>query len=402
MSSDKGNKKSNTGTKMATIAVNAGRKFSDERENSAPIFLNSSYVFEDAAYGQAVFAGEVDGNIYSRFTNPSVTAFEERMAAMEGGERALATASGMSAISTVFLALLSAGDHLVISRSVFGSTLNVAHGVLEKLGIEVTPVALSDLNAWKAAIRPNTKMLFVETPANPTLEMVDLTALSALSKENGLTLVVDNVFCTPCLQQPLALGADIVVQSATKFIDGQGRVLGGAIIGAESLLMDDIFPFIRNTGPTLSSFNAWVLYKSLETLPLRMERHCSNAMKVAHFLDEHPRTRGKVHFPGLSHHPQHELAKKQMTGFGALVCVIFDTIQEAHVFIDALEMATITANLGDVRTLVTHPATTTHSRLSSEQREAAGVYDGLVRFSIGIEDAEDILADLDQALKQLG
>ncbi|MBF0099035.1 MAG: O-succinylhomoserine sulfhydrylase [Magnetococcales bacterium] len=386
---------------LATTALHAGRRMTEERENSPALFLNSSFVFTSAAQAQAIFAGSEEGNLYSRFTNPSVMAFEERIAALEGGEKALATASGMAAITTIFLTFLAAGDHLVMSRSVFGSTTTIANTLLAKLGIKTTQVALSDLDAWRQAITPTTRMLYLETPANPTLELADLQQLAQLAETHRLLLVVDNVFCTPCLQRPLELGAHLVVHSATKYLDGQGRVLGGAIIGSQKLLMDHVYPFIRNTGPSLSPFNAWVLFKGLETLPVRIEKQCDNAEQVAQFFNQRLSSGQLVHYPGLPRHPQHALAARQMRRFGAIVCVDLGSLAAAHRFIDQLQLATITANLGDVRTLVTHPATTTHGRLSPEMRAAAGVTDGLVRLSIGMEDIQDILADLDQALARV-
>lgn len=383
---------------FSTLAIHSGRKLTPERENSPPIYLTSSYVFENAEQARAVFIGEEEGNVYSRFTNPTVNAFEARVAALEGGELALATATGMAAITTVFLSLLSAGDHVVISRSVFGSTTNIANTVLNRYGIGVSKVTLSDLGEWEAAITPQTRMLFAETPANPTLELGDLAGLAAIAKRHNLLLVVDNVFCTPVLQRPIALGADLVVHSGTKYMDGQGRVLGGAIVGARKLLLDKVFPFIRNTGPTLSPFNAWVLFKGMETLPLRMERHCANALGVATHLAARSDLTGRVYYPGLASHPQHELAKRQMRAFGGLVCLELATRERAHRFIDRLKLATVTANLGDTRTLVTHPATTTHARVAVAERQAAGITEGLVRLSIGLEDLGDILADLEQAL----
>ncbi|MBF0285753.1 MAG: O-succinylhomoserine sulfhydrylase [Magnetococcales bacterium] len=382
----------------ATLALHAGRSWSPERENSPALYLTSSYVFENAAQAQAVFAEKEAGNIYSRFTNPSVGQFEERLAAMEGGERALGTASGMSAITTLFLSLLSAGDHVAVSRSVFGSTTNIVNTILPRFGIQTSRLPLADPQAWREAIRPNTRLMFVETPANPTLELGDLAALAEIAREHGVLLAVDNVFCTPYLQRPLEFGAHLVVHSATKFIDGQGRVLGGAIVGERKLLSEKIFPFIRNTGPTLSAFNAWVLLKGLETLPTRMERHCDNADKIAHALNESPELRGKVAFPGLPDHPQHALAARQMRRFGSILCLELESRERAHAFMDRLQLATITANLGDSRTLVTHPATTTHSRISAQDRQEAGVTEGLVRFSIGLEEADDILDDIRQAL----
>ncbi len=387
---------------LATTALHTGIHPTSERENSPPLFLTSSFIFENAAQARAVFADQEAGNIYSRFTNPGVAAFEERLAALEGGERAVAMASGMAAITGVFLSLLSAGDHVVISRSVFGSTINIRNTLLPRMNIASTLVPLSDVDAWRAAITPKTRMFFLETPANPTLELGDLAAIAEIARDNDILLAVDNVFCTPCLQRPLELGAHLVVHSATKYLDGQGRVLGGAVVGGEDLLMNHVYPYLRNTGPSLSPFNAWVLSKGLETLSLRMERHCDNAERVARHLAERFEWDGAVHYPGLPLHPQHELARRQMSRFGGLVCLELGSRERAHRFIDALELATITANLGDVRTLVTHPATTTHGKLKPEERRAAGIGDGLVRLSIGLEDVEDIIADLERALERCG
>lgn len=387
---------------VATRALHSGLRRSEQRENSLAMFLTSSYVFESAEQARAVFADEEEGNIYSRFTNPTVAAFEEKIAALEGGEKAIATATGMAAIATVFLSLLSSGDHIVLSRSVFGSTTNLANSLLVRMGIQVTRVELSDLGAWKRAIRKETRMFFAETPANPTLDLVDIAALAEIARECDILLVLDNVFCTPCLQLPLALGAHLTVHSATKYLDGQGRVLGGAIVGNRELLMKQVFPFLRNAGPSLSPFNAWVLYKGLETLPLRMEKHCDNAEKVAQSLDALPKLNGKVRYPGLPTYPQRAIAEKQMRRFGGVLCLELETRQRAHLFIDSLKLATITANLGDTRTLVTHPATTTHGRLPAEDRIQAGITEGLVRLSIGLEDVEDILADIHQALDVIG
>ncbi|MEO5332178.1 MAG: O-succinylhomoserine sulfhydrylase [Magnetococcus sp. YQC-5] len=386
---------------FATRALHTGRGTTSERENSPALFLTSSFQFESAEQARAIFAGEEAGNIYSRFTNPTVALFEQRVAALENAEYAVATATGMAAITTTFLALLSSGDHVVLSRSVFGSTINIANTLLARMKIAVTRVPLADLDAWEAAVTPATKMFFLETPANPTLEMVDLLALAALAREKGILLVVDNVFCTPVLQRPLDLGADLVLHSATKYMDGQGRVLGGVIAGAKQLLMDHIYPFLRNTGASLSPFNAWVLLKGLETLSLRMARHCDNAEQVARYLVARPGLENAVHYPGLPAHPQRELAARQMSRFGGVVCVDLGSQKRAHSFMDHLELVIITANLGDSRTLTTHPATTTHAKLTAAERLAAGITDGLVRLSVGLEDVEDILMDLDQALLQI-
>ncbi|MBF0370243.1 MAG: O-succinylhomoserine sulfhydrylase [Magnetococcales bacterium] len=383
---------------QATQALHSGIHRTGERENSPAIFVTSSFAYESAAQAQAVFAGSEEGNVYSRFSNPTVEAFEERTATLEGGEKGLATASGMAAITATFLSLLSSGDHVVISQAVFGSTSNIASSVLSRMGIGVTRVPLSDTQAWAEAITPQTKLLFLETPANPTLEMGDLAAIGELAKKNDLLVAVDNVFCTPILQQPLRFGAHLVIHSGTKYMDGQGRVLGGVIVGGEELLMDKIYPFLRNTGPALSPFNAWVLLKGLETLPLRMKRHCKTALSVAQKLAQRDDLRGKVYYPGLPSHPQHQLASRQMSGYGGILCLELGSREQAHAFIDRLQLATITANLGDTRTLVTHPATTTHGRLSPHERLSAGVTDGLVRLSMGLEDAGDIIDDLTQAL----
>ncbi|MBF0309334.1 MAG: O-succinylhomoserine sulfhydrylase [Magnetococcales bacterium] len=386
----------------ATRAVHSGQFRSELHENSPALFLTSSYAFDSAAQAAAIFSGAQEGNVYSRFTNPSVTAFEERIAALEGGEKGLATASGMAAISLVLLGMLSSGDHLVMSRSVFGSTSKIASDILSRFGITTTKVALSNPQAWREAVRENTRMLFVETPANPTLEMVDLAELARLAREKGLWLVVDNVFSTPILQQPLALGADLVIHSGTKYLDGQGRVLGGVVVGRKELIMNHLFPFLRNTGPSLSPFNAWVLFKGMETLELRMQRHCDNAEAVAHALVRLLPEASAVHYPGLPHHPQHQLAKVQMKRFGGIVCLDLGDKDRAHAFIDALRLFTITANLGDSRSLVTHPATTTHGKLSAGERLQAGIGEGLVRLSLGLEDAADLVADLRQALVNCG
>ncbi|GAB0056300.1 O-succinylhomoserine sulfhydrylase [Candidatus Magnetaquicoccaceae bacterium FCR-1] len=385
---------------MATTALHTGRETTPERENSPPLFLTSSFRFESAEQARAIFAGEEEGNLYSRFTNPTVALFEERVAALEGAGHAVATASGMAAITMTFLAYLSAGDHVVISRSVFGSTTNIANSLLKRMGIAVTRVALSDLAAWEAAITPATRLFFLETPANPTLEMVDLAALCRIAHDRGIRVAVDNVLCTPCLQRPLELGADLVVHSATKYMDGQGRVLGGVIAGERKSLMDHVYPLLRNTGSSLSPFNAWVLFKGLETLPLRMERHCDNAERVAFHLAARPELSGRVLYPGLPDHPQRELAVRQMRRFGALVCLDLGSRQRAHRFLDGLRLAIITANLGDCRTLSTHPATTTHAKLTDAERQASGITEGLVRLSIGLEEIGDILADLDEALER--
>ncbi|MCB1749615.1 MAG: O-succinylhomoserine sulfhydrylase [Gammaproteobacteria bacterium] len=382
---------------LATLACRAGSFRTAEMEHSEALFLTSSFCFESAAQAAARFAGEEPGNVYSRFTNPTVRAFEERLAALEGGERAIATASGMSAILSLVMAVLGAGDHVVASRSIFGTSVSLFSNVLPRFGVQASLVDLTDLDAWRAAITPATRMLFLETPSNPLTEVADLEALAALAHEHGAWLVVDNCFCTPALQRPLALGADLVIHSATKFLDGQGRCLGGAIVGPAEIVDKKVFPFLRTAGPSMSPFNAWVFLKGLETLPIRMERHCRNALAIASWLEQRPEVR-RVFYPGLASHPQHALAARQQAGFGGIVS--FELVDRAaawHV-VDHLRYFSITANLGDAKSIVTHPATTTHGRLSQAERDAMGVSEGLLRLSIGLEDADDLVADLARAL----
>jgi O-succinylhomoserine sulfhydrylase len=380
-----------------TKSIRVGQRRTPEMEHSDPIFVTSSYVFDSARQAQARFSGEEPGNVYSRFTNPTVRAFEERLASLEGGERCIATSSGMAAILTLCLGLLKAGDHVVCSRSVFGNTKLLLKS-FAKFGVETSFVALCDLAAWEAAIRPNTRFLFLETPSNPLTEIADLKALSTLAQAKGCLLVVDNVFCTPALQRPLQLGADIVVHSATKYLDGQGRCVGGAIVGKAELLEQAIYPVLRTGGAALSPFNAWVFLKGLETLSLRMRAHCDNALKLAQFLENHPSVE-RVYYPGLPSHPQYELAKRQQKGAGGIVSFIVKGGREgAFRLIDNTRLISITANLGDVKTTITHPATTTHSRLSPEEREQAGIAEGLIRVSVGLETLDDIIQDLERGL----
>jgi len=380
-----------------TKSIRAGQRRTPEMEHSDPIFVTSSYVFDSARQAQARFSGEEPGNVYSRFTNPTVRVFEERLASLEGGERCIATSSGMAAILTLCLGLLKAGDHVVCSRSVFGNTKLLLKS-FAKFGVETSFVALCDLAAWEAAIRPNTRFLFLETPSNPLTEIADLKALSTLAQAKGCLLVVDNVFCTPALQRPLQLGADIVVHSATKYLDGQGRCVGGAIVGKAELLEQAIYPVLRTGGAALSPFNAWVFLKGLETLSLRMRAHCDNALKLAQFLENHPSVE-RVYYPGLPSHPQYELAKRQQKGAGGIVSFIVKGGREgAFRLIDNTRLISITANLGDVKTTITHPATTTHGRLSPEEREQAGIAEGLVRVSVGLETLDDIIQDLERGL----
>ena len=379
---------------FATRAVRAGQERTQEGENSEPIFQTSSYVFASAAEAAARFSGEQPGNIYSRFTNPTVRVFEERLAAMEGAERCVATASGMSAITATCIGLLKSGDHIVSSRSIFGATTVLFETFLDKLGINTTFVELSDLDAWAQAIRPETKLLFLETPSNPLTELVDIAALAEIAHTNDCLLVVDNCFCTPALQQPIALGADIVIHSATKYIDGQGRCVGGAVCGTHDIVGDSVYGFLRTAGPTMSAFNAWVFLKGLETLQLRMQAHSASALALAQWLEQQTVVE-RVYFPGLESHPQYTLAKQQQRGPGGIVSFELKGGREtAWRLIDATRMISITANLGDTRTTITHPATTTHGRLAPEQREAAGISDSLVRIAVGLEDIEDIKRDL--------
>jgi O-succinylhomoserine sulfhydrylase len=384
-----------------TRAVRAGQVRSDEGEHSEAIFPTSSYVFESAAQAAARFAQKEPGNIYSRFTNPTVRTFEERLAALEGGERCMATSSGMAAIFSTCLGLLKAGDHIVASKSLFGSTLTLLNTILSKFNIKTTFVNLSDLDNWRAAIQQNTKLLFLETPSNPLMALADISALHEIAHAHNCLLVVDNCFCTPALQKPLSLGADIVIHSATKYLDGQGRCIGGAVIGAESLIGKDIFAILRSGGPTMSPFNAWVFLKGLETLDLRMQKHCDNAEALAQWLEKQDAVK-RIYYPGLTSHPQHELAKKQQNRFGGLISFEVKGGQEAAWrVIDSTRIMSITANLGDVKTTITHPATTTHGRITPEQRQAAGISDGLIRISVGLEEIEDLQGDLLRGLEQI-
>ncbi len=377
-----------------TRAVRAGQHRTNEGENSEPIFLTSSYVFKSAQEAAARFSGAQPGNIYSRFTNPTVRAFEERLAALEGGEKCVATASGMAAILSTCLALLKSGDHIVSSRNVFGPTILLFNNYLAKFGIETTYVSLTDYGAWEKAIKPNTKLLFLETPSNPLTEIADIARLAKLAHAKGCLLVVDNCFCTPALQLPLKLGADIVVHSATKYLDGQGRCVGGAVVGNRELVGEKVYGFIRTCGPSLSPFNAWVFLKGLETLSLRVKAHSANALALAQWLEQQPRVK-RVYYPGLVSHPQHTLAKQQQSGFGGIVSFeLAGGKDAAWRLIDNVRVISITANLGDTKSTITHPATTTHGRLSPEQRAEASIGDGLVRISAGLEDMEDIKKDL--------
>lgn len=383
-----------------TLAVRAGQTRTAEGEHSEPIFTTSSFVFDSSASAAARFTGDEDGNIYSRYTNPTVRMFQDRIAALEGGEAAVATASGMAAIFSLCMAVLKAGDHVVCSRSVFGTTVSLFSKYLKKFNVDITFVAPLDYQAWADAVTPATRMLFLESPSNPLCEVADLQKLSSLAKQNDCLLVVDNCFCTPALQQPLALGADIVVHSATKYLDGQGRCVGGAVVGPASIL-DEVLAYLRTAGPTMSPFNAWVFLKGLETLRLRMDAHSANALAAAKWLEARPEIE-KVYYAGLPSHQGHELARKQQRAFGGVLsfCVRGDQ-SAAWRFIDATQMMSLTANLGDAKTTIVHPATTTHGRLTDAQKAEAGISANLIRIAVGLESQTDILADLQRGIQAL-
>jgi O-succinylhomoserine sulfhydrylase len=380
--------------KLATRAIRVGHDRTAEGEHGEPIFTTSSYVYASAAEAAARFSGDEQGNIYSRFTNPTVRAFEQRLAAMEGGEACVATASGMAAILASCMGLLQQGDHLLSSRSVFGSTVVLFDKYLSRFGIDTSYAPLHDLAAWEAAIRPNTRMLFLETPSNPLAELGDIQALADLAHSRGCLLVVDNCFSTPALQQPLALGADVVIHSATKYLDGQGRCVGGAVVGDQKLVGEEVYGVLRSAGPTMSPFNAWVFLKGLETLQLRMHAHSNNALALAEWLESRSSVEG-VFYPGLASHPQKALADRQMKAPGGVLSFVIKGGREAAWrLIDTTRMLSITANLGDTKSTITHPASTTHGRLSPEQRAETGIVDGMIRISVGLEDVRDIQADL--------
>lgn len=384
---------------FATLAIRTGHERTNEGEHSEAIFPTSSFVFGSAAEAAARFNGSEPGNIYARFTNPTVRYFEERLAALEGGECCVATSSGMSAILAVMLGLLKAGDHVVYSRAVFGTTTLLLQNYIGKFGVTLSFADLTNMASWEAALQPNTRLLFAETPANPLTEIVDIRALADLAHGNGSLLVIDNCFCSPALQRPLELGADIVVHSATKYLDGQGRALGGAVVGSKELVGKDVYGVLRTGGVTMSPFNAWIFLKGLETLSLRMKAHCDNAMQLAEWLEAHPAV-AQVFYPGLASHPQHALAQRQQSGFGGIVSFVVKGGQEAAwKVIDATQMLSITANLGDTKTTITHPATTTHGRLTPEQKAQSGIVEGLVRVSVGLESIRDIQRDLARGLE---
>jgi O-succinylhomoserine sulfhydrylase len=388
--------------RFETLAVRAGQVRTGEGEHSEPIFPTSSFVFANAAEAAARFSGAVPGNIYSRFTNPTVRTFERRLAALEGGECAVATASGMAAILSTCMGLLKAGDHVVSSRSVFGSTTSLFNTYLQRFGVAVDYVALTDPGAWERALRPATRLLFLETPSNPLTEVADIGDLADLAHRHGALLAVDNCFCTPALQRPLALGADLVIHSATKYLDGQGRCMGGAVVGSQELVGKEVFGFLRTAGPSMSPFNAWVFLKGLETLALRMHAHSANALDLARWLEGHPRVH-RVYYPGLASHPQHELACRQQSAPGGIVSFeVVGAQAAAWTVVDRTRLVSITANLGDTKTTITHPASTTHARVGAEARAEAGIGDGLLRLSVGLEAVEDLKVDLDRGLAALG
>lgn len=393
--------KDNNSTAFGTRAVRDGQFRSNECEQSEPIFTTSSFVFESAEQAAARFSGAEPGNVYSRFTNPTVNTFERRMASLEDGESCIATASGMAAIMATCASLLKSGDHIVASNGIFGSTVLLFTNYLSRFGIDTTFVPLTDLTAWEQAIKSNTRLLFVETPANPLAEVADIREMADLAHRNDCLLVVDNTVCTAALQQPLTLGADICVLSTTKYIDGQGRCVGGAVIGDKQRVGGDVYNYIRTSGPSMSPFNAWVFLKGLETLNIRMQAHSASALTLAKWVKEHDGV-NKVYYAGLESHPHHQLAARQQKGFGGLLAFeVGDSREAAWKFINATRLVSITANLGDAKTTITHPATTTHGRLTAEARDEAGIRDSLVRVAVGLEDVDDLKADLQRGFDAL-
>jgi O-succinylhomoserine sulfhydrylase len=383
---------------LATQGVRAGQARTEFQEHAEALFLTSSFVFDNAQQAAGRFMGGEPGTVYSRFTNPTVSMFQDRLAALEGAESCVATASGMSAILSTAMSLLKAGDHIVCSSAVFGATVQLFSNILGRFGVETTFVSPTRPEEWQKAVKSNTKLFFLETPSNPLTEISDIAGLAAIAKKAGVLLAVDNVFCTPILQRPLELGADLVIHSATKHLDGQGRVLGGAVLGPKNLVMEHVFPFLRTAGPSLSPFNAWVILKGLETLELRMRAQSAAALDLARWLEEH-RAVARVYYPGLESHPQHALAKRQQRAGGAVVSFEVNGGRgAAWRLIDATRLISITANLGDVKTTITHPATTTHGRISPEARAAAGITEGLVRVAVGLEALSDLKADLERGL----
>jgi O-succinylhomoserine sulfhydrylase len=379
---------------QSTLGVRAGTARTEFNEHSEALFLTSSFVFENAEQAAARFTGSDGGFVYSRFTNPTVSMFQDRLAALEGAEACVATASGMSAILATSMALLKAGDHVVCSNAVFGATVQLYVTILSRFGVETTFVSPTRIEEWQRALRPNTKLFMLETPSNPLGEISDIAAIAAVAKKAGAVLAVDNALCTPALQRPLEFGADLVIHSATKYLDGQGRVIGGAVLGAKGPAMDAVFGFLRTAGPTLSAFNAWVILKGMETLELRMLAQSERALELARWLEGHP-TVAKVHYPGLASHPQHALALRQQRAGGAIVSFeVKGGRESAWKLIDSTKLISITGNLGDVKSTITHPATTTHGRISPEARAAAGITEGLVRVAVGLEAVADLKADL--------
>jgi O-succinylhomoserine sulfhydrylase len=384
-----------------TLAVRAGIHRSQFNEHSEALFLTSSFVFRNAAEAAARFSGDDDGMVYSRYTNPTVNALQERLAALEGAECCLATASGMAAILSCVMGLMKSGERIVASQSLFGATVQLFGNVLKRFGVETTFVPGTDIEAWRRAIRPETRMLFIETPSNPLTEIIDIAALASLARERGVLLVVDNCFCTPVLQRPIDLGADIVIHSATKYLDGQGRVLGGAVLGRRKVIFEGVNGFLRSAGPTLSAFNAWVILKGLETLGLRMRAHSEGALELAKWLEAHPKVE-RVCYPGLPSHPQHALALRQQKSGGGIVSFVLKGGREAAwKVVDSTQLISITANLGDAKTTITHPASTTHGRMTAEARQAAGIGEGLLRVAVGLEAVSDLKADLARGLSKL-
>ncbi|MFA7268995.1 MAG: O-succinylhomoserine sulfhydrylase [Sterolibacterium sp.] len=380
-----------------TLAVRAGQERSQFNEHSEALYLTSSFVFDSAAQAAARFSGEQPGNVYARFTNPTVTMLQQRLAALEGAEGCIATASGMAAILAMIMALLKGGDHIVASRSIFGATQQMLGTILPKFGIETDFIDGGDPAAFRAALRPNTRLLFIETPSNPLTEVLDIAALAQVAHAAGALLAVDNCFCTPALQRPLELGADLVIHSATKYLDGQGRVLGGAVCGSQALT-EEVFKFLRTTGPTLSPFNAWVILKGIETLKVRMQAQSANALELARWLEAQPRV-ARVFYPGLPSHPQHALALRQQASGGAILSFeVAGGRDAAWRVVDHCKLLSITANLGDTKTTITHPASTTHGRISPEARAASGITEGLLRIAVGLEAVTDIERDLARGL----
>jgi O-succinylhomoserine sulfhydrylase len=384
-----------------TLAVRAGTQRSQFNEHSEAMYLTSSFVFDDAAEAARRFSGEEEGMVYSRYTNPTVQMLETRLAALEGAESCVSTASGMSAILAAVMSLMKTGEHIVASRSVFGATIQLFNNILQRFGVDTTFVEPTQLDHWTSAIRPNTRLLFVETPSNPLTEVVDIRALSDVAHEAGALLAVDNCFCTPALQRPIEHGADVVIHSATKYLDGQGRVLGGAVLGRRDVIRAPLTSFLRSAGPVLSPFNAWVILKGLETLKLRMVAHCQAAHEIAAWLEQHPQV-SRVFYPGLESHPQHQLAMRQQSAAGGIISFVVDGGRDAAwKVVDATRLISITANFGDAKSTITHPASTTHGKLSADVRSAAGISEGLLRIAVGLEAVDDLKADLDRGLASI-